>query len=115
MDKQEARTLRINSADDSCNNDLAKVDDVIFVEQEDHETVAAFNRSAIGETLTKQQGMQKDIAEYNKPVSRNNPGTKLYPDVPAPGKMGKRSKKISRRPTEKPLSKHSANVLKNMI
>ena len=64
----------------------------MFVEKEDDETVAAFKRSATGETLTKQQRMQNDIAEYNNPVIRTDPRTKLEPVLPAPRKMGKRAR-----------------------
>ena len=42
----------------------------MFVEQEDDEMGAAFKRSATGETLSKQQRMLNDIAEYSKPVIR---------------------------------------------
>ena len=57
MDKQDVRLLRTNSVDDSSNSHLEKLDNVMFVEQEDDETVAAFKYSATGETLMKQQGM----------------------------------------------------------
>ena len=57
MDEQDVQILRTNSADDSSNNHLVKADNVMFVEQEDDETVAAFKRSATGETLKKQQRM----------------------------------------------------------
>ena len=65
VDKQDVRILRTNSADDNSNNHLPKADNVMFVEKEDDETVAAFKRSATGKTLMKQQRMQNDIAEYN--------------------------------------------------
>ena len=52
-----------------------KEDSILFVEKEDDKTVATFKRSATGETLTKQQTMQNDIAEYNEPVIGTDPRT----------------------------------------
>ena len=84
VDTQDVRTLRTNSRDDNSNNHLATADNVIFVEQEYDEKVATFKRSATGETLTKQERMQNDIAEYSKPVIRTDPRTKFEPDLPTP-------------------------------
>ena len=78
----------------------------MFVGQEAEETVAAFKRSATGETQTKQQNMQNDIAEYNKPVIRTDPRTKFELDFPAPRKMGKGARKLHESQLEKHLSKH---------
>ena len=47
------------------------------VEQEDDETVAAYKLFATGETLTKQQIMQSDIAEYNYSVIQTYPQKNL--------------------------------------
>ena len=88
MDKQDILILRTNSAGDSSNKHLAKADNVMFVKQEDDETVVAFKRSATGKTLTKQQRMQNDIAKYNKPVIQTDPRTKFEPDLPGPRKIG---------------------------
>ena len=60
-------------------------------------------RSAAGGTVTKQQSMQNDIAEYNKPVIQTDPRTKFDPDLPAPRKMGKSGTRTSRKPTVKAL------------
>ena len=49
----------------------------MLVEQEDDETVAAFKRSPTGEILTKQQRVQNNIAEYNKPLIRTDPQPNL--------------------------------------
>ena len=106
MDKQDLSILRTNSADDNSNNHLAKADNVMFVEQEDDETVGAFKRSATDETPTKQQSMQNDFAEYSKPVIRTDPRTKFEPNLPAPQKLEKGAGKLRESQLEKHLSKH---------
>ena len=113
--KQDVRILRKNSADDSSNKHLAKGCNVKFVEQENDETVAAFKCSTTSERLTKQHRMQKDLAEYSKPEIRTDPRTKLEPALPAPQKMGKGARKLHESQLQKHLSKHQANLLKNMI
>ena len=105
--KQNIRILRTNSAEVNSNNHLAKADSVMFVEQEDNETVAALKRSATGKTQTKQQRIYNNIAEYDKPVIRTDSRTKFEPDLPEPrktGKTGKKIKKSSQTPTGKALT-----------
>ena len=106
VDKQDVGLLRTNSADDSSNNHLVKANNVIFVEQEDDETVAAFKRPATGEILTRQQRMQSDIAEHNKLVTRTDPRAKFEPDLPGLRKMGRGARKPRESQLEKHLSKH---------
>ena len=112
MNKQDVRILTTNSADYRSNNPLAKAGNVLFVEKEDDETVAAFERSTTGETLTKQQRMQNDIGEYNKPVTRTDPRTKFKPDPPALREMRKRGKKTSRKPTGEALTQAFSKCVK---
>ena len=105
-DKQDIRILRTKSVDDSSNNHLMKADNVMFVEQEADETRAAFKRSATSKTLTKQERMQNDIAEYGKPVVRTDPQAKSEPDLPAPRKTGQGARNPHKSQMEKHLSEH---------
>ena len=115
MDKRDVRTLRTNFADYSSNNHLAKRDNLMLVEQEDDETVTAFKRSGTGEILTKQQRMQRDIAEFSKIIIRSDPRTKFEPDLPAPLKVGKIGTETSRKPTGKARIQTLSKRVENMM
>ena len=89
--------------DDDSNTHLAKYDDVILIEQEEGEAVAASKCSITGETITEQQRMQNNIAEYKNPIVRTDPRTKFDPDLSAARKRGKGGKKTSRTQSRKAL------------
>ena len=103
VDMHDLQTLRTNPSDGNPNKHLAKADNVMFVEQEYDEPAAAFEHSATGEKLTKEQRMQNNITEYSKHAVQTNPRTKFAPDLHALRKMGQRGKKTSRKLTGKPV------------
>ena len=77
VDKQHVRILRTNSADRSPNNCLAKADNVLVVEHEDAETIAAFKRSATGETLQNNKGCRTILLNTISPKFESIPEQNL--------------------------------------
>ena len=76
---------------------FVKEDDPI----EEENTVAAFKRSADGETLTKQQRMQNDIDAYTKTQVKPKIAVRMNPDFTVTRKAPRKSKKGGKRSASK--------------
>ncbi len=68
----------------------------MFVEEDylvvEDNTIAAFKRTASGETINKHQRMQDDIDTYNKTQVKPNVAVRANPDFPVPRKARKKNK-----------------------
>ncbi len=74
---------------------------IMFVKEdkpvEEENTVAAFKRSADGETLTKQQRMQNGIDAYAKSQTKSKIAARMNSDFPIARKASKKSKKSGKK------------------
>ncbi len=79
---------------------LSGQNNIIFVKEDDlveeQNTVAAFKKSADGETLTKQQGMQNDIDANRKTQVKPKIPVQLNPNFRITNKAPKKVKRAER-------------------